>query len=81
MTHNKQNDKASRRTASNANFRTSPNQGRKPDADGHAQWQRRYEHYRNLALQAGNADPVTREQYWQHAEHFCRLMNGSAIKA
>jgi hypothetical protein len=42
------------------------------------QWQRRYEHYRNLAQQPGDADSVTREHYWQHAEHFCRLMNGSA---
>ncbi|MGB8365705.1 MAG: DUF4167 domain-containing protein [Rhizomicrobium sp.] len=54
------------------------NADRQPD--GQSQWQRHYDHYRNLAQQAGNADSVTREQYWQHAEHYCRLMNGSAFQ-
>jgi hypothetical protein len=49
------------------------NQNRR-DANG--QWQRRYEHYRNLAQQT--ADRVMRETYSQNAEHYCRLMNGSA---
>jgi hypothetical protein len=49
--------------------------------DGLGQWQRPYEHYRNLAQQVGDADSVTREHYWQHAEHFFRLMNGSASEA
>lgn len=52
------------------------NIGRRPDGAG--QWQRRYEHYRDLAHQVGDADRVTGEQYRQHAEHFYRLINGSA---
>jgi len=42
------------------------------------QWQRRYEHFCTLAQKVGDFDSVTREGYWQHAEHFCRLLNGSA---
>jgi hypothetical protein len=42
------------------------------------QWQRNYDHYCNLAQANNDGDAVTREQYWQHAEHFLRLMNGSA---
>ena len=41
-------------------------------------WMNRYEHYCGLAQKTGNMDAVVREQYWQHAEHFLRLMNGSA---
>lgn len=42
------------------------------------QWQRKYDNYCNLAQATNNDDAVTLEQYWQHAEHFLRLMNGSA---
>ncbi len=42
------------------------------------QWQRNYEHYCQLAQSNTGGDAVTREQHWQHAEHFLRLMNGSA---
>jgi hypothetical protein len=43
-----------------------------------SQWQRNYDHYCQLAQSYLGGDVVTREQYWQHAEHFLRLMNGSA---
>jgi len=42
------------------------------------QWQHKFDHYCNLAQAANGNDAVTREQHWQHAEHFLRLMNGSA---
>jgi hypothetical protein len=60
----------------NASFHRPKNQ--QPNGNNASQWQRNYEHYRDLAQRPGDADTVTREQYWQHAEHFCRLMNGSA---
>jgi hypothetical protein len=41
-------------------------------------WQRSYNRYCELARSPGSEDAVAREQYWQHAEHFYRLMNGSA---
>jgi Domain of unknown function (DUF4167) len=37
-------------------------------------WQQRRQHYLHLAESAGNADRVDRENYWQHAEHFHRLI-------
>ncbi|HXB51753.1 MAG TPA: DUF4167 domain-containing protein [Rhizomicrobium sp.] len=43
-----------------------------------SQWQRKYDHYCELAQAAGRDDAVTREGHWQHAEHYLRLMNGSA---
>ncbi len=65
------NDRASRRNAqkpsSNAN-----------QQNANSQWRQRYDYYCDLAQKAGAGDRVAREQYWQHAEHFCRLMNGSA---
>jgi hypothetical protein len=45
--------------------------------NNHADWQRHYERYCQLAQNAFDADAVTREQYWQHAEHYRRLLNGS----
>jgi hypothetical protein len=39
------------------------------------QWRQTYERYKGLAESACNADAVTREGYWQHAEHFLRLIN------
>ena len=47
-------------------------QGSKGD---HAHWHRRHQHYVNLAENAGGADRVDRENYWQHAEHFFRLIS------
>jgi cold shock protein len=41
------------------------------------EWQQKYERYCELARNA-NDDQVAREGYWQHAEHFYRMMNGSA---
>lgn len=43
-----------------------------------SQWQRKYDHYCNLAQATNSDDAVTREQHWQYAEHFLRLLNGSA---
>jgi cold shock protein len=40
-------------------------------------WQRSYDRYCDLAQNAGN-DTVMREHYWQYAEHFRRMINGSS---
>lgn len=52
--------------------------GQQYSSNNQSQWQRKYDHYCNLAQATNGDDAVTREQYWQHAEHFLRLMNGSA---
>jgi len=39
-------------------------------------WQRNYDKYIEIARHA--EDLVTREGHWQHAEHYLRLLNGSA---
>jgi hypothetical protein len=41
-------------------------------------WHRRRQHYLDLAESAGNTDKVDRENYWQHAEHFFRLIAEAA---
>ena len=41
-------------------------------------WQRNYNRCCELARSPGSGDAIAREQYWQHAEHFYRLLNGSA---
>ncbi|MEJ0042622.1 MAG: DUF4167 domain-containing protein [Rhizomicrobium sp.] len=41
-------------------------------------WKRRQQHYLSLAEGAGGADRVDRENYWQHAEHFHRLIAAAA---
>jgi hypothetical protein len=46
-------------------------------ADGRGDWQSGYEHYRRLAESFAATDLVVSEQYWQRAEHFRRLINGS----
>ncbi|MGD0192960.1 MAG: DUF4167 domain-containing protein [Rhizomicrobium sp.] len=78
MSYNPDNRAQRQRTSSPANTRFKPqaNAVRQPGGN----WQSRYEHYRNLAQQTGDIDRVTRENYWQHAEHFMRLMNGSAAQ-
>jgi hypothetical protein len=43
-----------------------------------SQWKQKYDHYCNLAQATNGDDAVTREQHWQHAEHFLCMMNGSA---
>jgi hypothetical protein len=63
----------------NGRNRSRPNP--RPEAarqDAPSQWQRKYEHYRDLAQAANAGDAVTCEQHWQYAEHFLRLINGSA---
>jgi CspA family cold shock protein len=44
---------------------------------GSHEWQRNYERYVELARNTIE-DRVTREGYLQHAEHYYRMMNGSA---
>jgi len=61
----------------------SPNMRRPPASQQNSpnnpsQWRHKYDHYCNLAQATNSDDAVTREQYWQHAEHFLRMMNGSA---
>jgi hypothetical protein len=74
---------------SNSNTRNRPrhNAGRNPrpaqagaktGSGNPGQWQQKYDHYCNLAQATNSNDAVTREGHWQHAEHFLRLMNGSA---
>jgi uncharacterized protein DUF4167 len=46
--------------------------------DERAHWQRRRQYYLDLAEAAGHADRVDRENYWQHAEHFHRLIAEAA---
>lgn len=42
---------------------------------GPAQWRQSFERYNALAEEAGRtADVVARENYYQHAEHYFRLM-------
>lgn len=43
-----------------------------------SQLQQKYDHYCALAQATNGDDAVTRQEHWQHAEHFLRLMNGSA---
>jgi hypothetical protein len=51
--------------------------GENGGGNSQADWQRHYDRYCQLAQNAFEADAVTREQYWQHAEHYRRLLNGS----
>jgi len=44
------------------------------------QWRQNYERCKSLAEGPGGADAVTREGYWQHAEHFIRLINEAALQ-
>jgi len=72
---------------SNGRNRSRPNAARnlpRPQAglqsapNNQSQWQRKYDHYCSLAQATNGDDAVAREQHWQHAEHYLRLMNGSA---
>jgi len=58
------------RPAAKTNFQRSEND---PE-----HWHRRHQFYLNLAEGTGNVDRVERENYWQHAEHFHRLIAGAA---
>ena len=42
------------------------------------EWKRNYDRYCSLAQNTDN-DIVMREHYWQYAEHFLRMINGSSI--
>jgi hypothetical protein len=56
----------------------SPNPGQLATSNTQSHWQRQYDHYCNLAQATNGDDAVTRERHWQHAEHYLRMMNGSA---
>jgi hypothetical protein len=74
-------DKNSGRNHSRFNAQRAPRPASASQQSGGAsqsQWQRNYDHYCNLAQANSGGDAVTCEQYWQHAEHFRRLINGSA---
>jgi hypothetical protein len=63
----------------NVTRNTRPAQAGQQNApNNQSQWQRKYDHYCNLAQATNSDDAVTREHHWQHAEHFLRLMNGSS---
>jgi hypothetical protein len=55
-----------------------PRDTRPTEAGQQSQWQRKYDHHRHLAQATGGEDAVARELHWQYAEHFLRLINGSA---
>jgi enamine deaminase RidA (YjgF/YER057c/UK114 family) len=47
-----------------------------PAAQHPAQWRQSFERYKALAEEAGrSADDVARENYYQHAEHYLRLIH------
>jgi CspA family cold shock protein len=48
----------------------------KPQSNEKRSWQHNYDKYIEFARHA--EDLVTREGHWQHAEHYLRLLNGSA---
>jgi hypothetical protein len=56
-----------------------PGQASQPGGNNQSRWQQKYDHYCHLAQQADGSDDITREHYWQHAEHFLRLINGSSL--
>jgi len=69
------------RTRPRPNFsRNTPRQpaSQQNSSNNPIQWQQKYNHYCALAQATNGDDAVTREQYWQHAEHFLRMMNVSA---
>ncbi len=73
MARNPMNTRESRsRSSKPAQVRTAqPKQ-----AGNAADWRRNFERYTALALNLGrDDDAVTRENYYQHAEHYLRLMN------
>jgi len=75
MMHQSKNNRRNR-SRPNASRDTRPAQQTEPQSQ--SLWQRKYEHYRNLAQAAHSDDAVTCEHHWQYAEHFLRLINGSA---
>ena len=68
--------KSQRFSSDNQQSQFSAGRGQQNSATG--DWQRSYNRYCELARSPGSGDAVAREQYWQHAEHFYRLMNGTA---
>jgi hypothetical protein len=72
MTSNQRNNWSKRRGARAPNVSSLP---ATPTPNRLGQWRQNYERYKVLAESAGNTDSVTREGYWQNAEHFIRLIN------
>lgn len=79
--NNRANNGAARPNNNRPRFQPRQNKQPRPDAavQNPGQWQQRYDHYMQLAERTPSDDPVQRELHWQHAEHFRRLMNGSAV--
>jgi hypothetical protein len=75
MASNQRNRGSQWTRASNKNSAAATPQEGSPNRLG--QWRQHYERYKSLAESAGNADAVTREGYWQNAEHFIRLINAA----
>jgi hypothetical protein len=73
MASNQRNHWSNRRGARAPNGSPVPAAQASPNHLG--QWRQTYERYKGLAESAGDTDAVTREGYWQHAEHFIRLIN------
>jgi hypothetical protein len=63
------------RAANKRAVRATPSQ---PSSNRLGEWRQNYERYKSLAESAGRDDAITREGYWQHAEHFIRLINEAA---
>jgi hypothetical protein len=76
------NYQASMRRASKAqkSVRSHSQGDKQKSAGGRGDWQTGYEHYRRLAESFAATDLVVSEQYWQRAEHFRRLINGSVAQ-
>jgi hypothetical protein len=76
MASNQRNHWSNRRGSRAPNVSPVPATQASPNRLG--QWRQNYERYKGLAESPGSADEVMREGYWQHAEHFIRLINEAA---
>ena len=72
------NSKTNRRT-SGSGAKRSPGGGQ---GGNPANWRQAFERYKALAEEAGRtADAVARENYYQHAEHYLRLIHDAEARA
>ena len=78
MSHQDRNNGRNRSRRDGSRNARPANRGGQTESHGQSQWQRKYEQYCTLAQATNAGDAVTREQHWQNAEHFLRLINGSA---
>ncbi|MCE9648713.1 MAG: DUF4167 domain-containing protein [Parvibaculum sp.] len=62
--------------SSRQNKASAPKQSSSGKSGGAANWRRNFERYMALAQNLGpHDDEVTRQSYYQHAEHYLRMMN------